>query len=255
MKEKIKGVSLSSSAVSLAGLREKEKVKSYVIPQKTISIPKQKQVQKVKQVQLLKQPQVLRQPQMLRQSELLKQPQVLRQPQMLKQPQALRQKQLLRQTELLKQTQKQKEVVLPNPKIIPPIIKPPKEPRINLDRNIKMAIKSTPTEKGFKAFVLKGKKKVYVSSALPKLSALRKGEEVALKTLRATFGIEPAKQLIKKKDLSGYTPSKKIFREYRIKAGKKIPLKDTFIQRRGKRLVTKSEVKELQSYRKSRRKK
>lgn len=106
------------------------------------------------------------------------------------------------------------------------------------------------SQKGYKAFVLKGKKKIYVSKVLPKGIALRKGEEKALKSLRATFGVEEVDKLIRGKDID-FKPRSDIFRSYRIKQGKKIPLKDIYIQKKGKRLATGFETKDIQRYRKS----
>lgn len=102
---------------------------------------------------------------------------------------------------------------------------------------------------GYKPFVIKGGEKVYLEGILTKGSALKKAEEEAKKSLRATFGVEKtSKQILG--DTTSYTPSKKLFRSYRIRGGKRIALQDTFIQRKGKRLVSGGEIAEIQQARK-----
>jgi len=101
---------------------------------------------------------------------------------------------------------------------------------------------------GYKPFVIRGGQKQYLGVALPKGQALRKAERKALGTLRATFGVEKTKSFVLNGG-KGYTPSKDLFRDYRIVKGKKVPLQDTFIQKRGKRLVSGGEIKEIQTAR------
>jgi hypothetical protein len=68
--------------------------------------------------------------------------------------------------------------------------------------------------------------------------------------LVATFKLkkEPKKRTTIK-DIQ-YYPSPEIFRTFKIKKSKRIPLKDTFIQKRSKRLDTRAEVSEIQFFRK-----
>lgn len=106
--------------------------------------------------------------------------------------------------------------------------------------------------RGYRAFVIKKGKKKYIGLAAPKGKALRKGEEEALKTLRATFGVEPTSMMVSGKDVS-FTPKSSLFRGFRIRQGKKIPLRDTFIQRKGKRLATFGERRELSTARRRKR--
>lgn len=100
---------------------------------------------------------------------------------------------------------------------------------------------------GYKPFVTKKGKRIYLGPALPKGLALRKAEEAAKKSLRATFGAQPTRIRVRGEDIA-FTPNKKLFRGYRIKAGKRIPLKDTFIQRLGKRLTFREEIAEIQAF-------
>lgn len=102
---------------------------------------------------------------------------------------------------------------------------------------------------GFRPFVIRGGQKKYLGGALPKGQALSKAEKKALGGLGATFGVEPTKTLVPNGNLGGYTPSKSVFRSYRIVQGKKVPLQDTFIQKKGKRLLSGGEIKEIQTAR------
>lgn len=103
-------------------------------------------------------------------------------------------------------------------------------------------------EEGFglawRTFVIKGGMKKYISGLRPKGSALRVGAIRARKTLRATFGVEPTGIKISRKDIT-FTPSRSMFRGYRIVKGKRAPLQNIYIQRRGKRLSARSEVKSI----------
>lgn len=111
--------------------------------------------------------------------------------------------------------------------------------------SFKFKIKNSLFGRGFRAFVIRKGKPVYVSGILPKGKALMKGESAAKSSLRATFGVKPTNILTNEQDIA-FQPSNKIFRGYRIKQGKRIPLQDTFIQRRGKRLSFKGEIAEIQ---------
>ena len=83
-----------------------------------------------------------------------------------------------------------------------------------------------------------------LEKGLPKGLALKAGEEYSLKTLGASFKVEA----IGTTDLLDidYRPKEDLFRSFKIVKGKRVPLKDTFIQRRGKRLITGSERKGIQ---------
>lgn len=100
-------------------------------------------------------------------------------------------------------------------------------------------------ELGYRTFVIRGGKKVYLGGVSPRGLALLKGEKQARQTLRATFGIEKTGFKVKPSSIS-YTPRMDIFRTYKIKEGRKVPLVNTFIQRKGKRLGTAGEVKNIQ---------
>lgn len=134
------------------------------------------------------------------------------------------------------------------PKISFPPYNPPKSPK---PKELKLPYVSLGGEKakdyvpGYKPFVIKKGERVYIGDILPKGKALKEAEEEARKTLRATFGVEKTKTKLKELDIN-FTPSKKLFRGFRIKEGKKIQLKDMFIQKLNKRLSSTGEVKEIQ---------
>lgn len=103
---------------------------------------------------------------------------------------------------------------------------------------------------GYRPFVIKGGQKVFLGGALPKAEALFKAETRAKLSLRATFGVEKTNKKVLGASSITYTPSKELFRGYRIREGKKVKLQDTFIQRKGKRLAFGGEVREIQRARK-----
>jgi hypothetical protein len=126
----------------------------------------------------------------------------------------------------------------------PPSIKPPKVPPTIFP---KFKLKSSfgkGLTKGFRTFFIQKGKKKYLPGLTTRGQALRRGQEFTLKNLRATFGIEQGRKLIKGNGLD-FKVRQDLFRGYRIRKGKRIALQDTFIQRRGKRLVTSGEVREL----------
>jgi len=84
-----------------------------------------------------------------------------------------------------------------------------------------------------------------IAEGLSRGAALQLGSRVARRTLAATFKVEPTKEFGYRKETK-FTPSKQIFRSYKIVKGKKEPLKDVFIQRRGKRLLARTEVGAIQ---------
>lgn len=101
------------------------------------------------------------------------------------------------------------------------------------------------TQSGYKTFVIQRGKKRFLPGVRSKGLALMIGEEIALKELRATFGVEKAAQQIRAGPASfAVNPSQ--FRGYKIRKGKAIPLVNTFIQRKGKRLSSASERREIQ---------
>lgn len=93
----------------------------------------------------------------------------------------------------------------------------------------------------YDVFVKKGGKEVKIANDLPRNRALRFGARRVQNTLRASFTIKPDRKGTKK-DIKKFTPSQKVFRDFKIVKGKRVQVKDTFIERRKFRLDSKSEV-------------
>ena len=90
-----------------------------------------------------------------------------------------------------------------------------------------------------------------IGKGLSKELALDIGAEATTRGLGATFKIVRGEGFAKKTASTGaFKRFANVFRTYAIKKGRKIPLSDTFIQKRGKRLITRSEVGEIQRARK-----
>lgn len=139
---------------------------------------------------------------------------------------------------------------LTSPPYSPPK-KPPKRPPISIRRDKRE--EELKGLLGFRTFVIKGGKKVFLPGIRPKGRALRAGAIKTRATLRATFGVEATGVRVRQRDIT-YRPPKSVFRGFKIKGEQKVPLRDTFIQKagtrreptvRGARLATKSEQKAL----------
>lgn len=105
--------------------------------------------------------------------------------------------------------------------------------------------------KGFKVFIKRRGEWIGLAGILPRAKAIRKGEREARRTLAATFKVEEAKKFLEvSKRRRDYRPSP-MFREFKIRKGKRIPLKDIWIQKAKYRLGTPTEVREIQRARKS----
>lgn len=82
--------------------------------------------------------------------------------------------------------------------------------------------------------------------------ALKRGEALTLSELSASFKLEPTKQYVRGID-KPYKISD-VFRTYKIHKGKKIPLLDEFIQKKGYRLSSRGEVQAIQRARRRKKK-
>lgn len=107
--------------------------------------------------------------------------------------------------------------------------------------------------KGFKTYFFVGGKKIYLSGLSPREQAILKGQRATLKSLSARFGIEETNKLIKDSNVTATKDYNKFFREYKIMQNKTIKTPNIFIQKRGKRLVSKAERQLIQSARKNKR--
>jgi len=160
-------------------------------------------------------------------------------------------RQLLLQKPRLKQryipllTTRLRPIVRPKIIIPPPILFPKVEAAIKIPKKPKPFIIGKP--KGFVAYVKRRKRWKAVSPVVKRGEAIWFGARKARETLAAAFKVRPVKRPITKRRYPALiVPSPKVFREYKIRKGKKIPLKDYFIQRRRFRLSAPSEVKEIQ---------
>ena len=181
------------------------------------------------------------------QVNLNKQLDILKENQVIKQDQLQQQ----RQTTLLKQMQLQRTglgsaTFNPFRTVRTPPTRIIRIPKIKLEGEKSNKLKNI---FGYRTFVKVGGKKKYIGGLFEKGKALRVGEEYAKQTLRATFGVEKTAQTIKGYE-TRYNPSN-IFRGYKIEKGKKVKLEDTYIQKRGKRLISAGEVAEIQQARRN----
>lgn len=110
---------------------------------------------------------------------------------------------------------------------------------------------------GYKTFLKRRGKKVYLPGIAPRGKALRKGTRATKETLAATFGIEEA-GFTSESDVSFNVPGND-FRDYLIRGRKKIALQDTFVQRSGSareggagRLSNRGEIFEIRGSKKGR---
>ena len=87
----------------------------------------------------------------------------------------------------------------------------------------------------------------FITVGLPttKAKAIRRGEFVTRQTASATFKVVPTKAKAFVSAPESYRPSEKLFRSYGIVKGKPVQLKDTFIQKKTKRIGTAGEKAEI----------
>ncbi len=125
-----------------------------------------------------------------------------------------------------------------------------------LPSTLSIALKKLKKQKGrvrgWQLFVKKEGKFRAVGKPQPKHKAIKRGAKVTRSTLSATFATRPTSTQVKGKKLK-FTPSKEVFRNFKRKGNQRIPLDNTWIQKRGKRLGTRSEVGLIQQSKRSKR--
>lgn len=133
----------------------------------------------------------------------------------------------------------------PRPPIKPPVTPPTriKGPRVKFNTDFDKAF-------GYKTYVVSRGVKVYLPGITSKQKAIFKGQERAIKTLSATFGVEKTPYKVSVDNVNTKNFYQDLFREFKIRQGKAIKTPDVFIQKRGKRLVTKEERRAIQEARK-----
>ena len=150
----------------------------------------------------------------------------------------------------------------PEPYKAPPYEPPPYEPPRRLpserERVSTKALKKL--AKAYRTYYLRAGKKEYLAGVAPRVEAIKKGERKVLRGVAATFGIEEAGLVPRRMPESFYQPSPRIFRAFQIRAGKRISLKERWIQKagtiaeptiKGARLAAKAEVRELLAFKKA----
>jgi len=137
------------------------------------------------------------------------------------------------------------------PLIIIPSIKPPEPqaPSIPQPR-----ISKIQRELGYQLFVKRFGR--WISKGVyQRVEAIKKGELFARTTLGASFKILPSKTQVKESLIKNFEPSPNVFRKFRIIKGRRVSLKDEWIQRASKRLSARSEITEIQRAKSKRRNK
>lgn len=156
-----------------------------------------------------------------------------------------------------------KQAVIPQPKPSPMIT--PKTPPTNIPiRSVRLFIPSSPikTPKYPSEEEKKKKKKLalawkilvkrrgawnYLTGEYTRGEAMRVGAERTMTTLGRTFKIVPYRYRLYEGDEPDYIPSEKVFRRYKIIRGMRKPLEDIWIQKAPMSLMTRSEVREIQT--------
>jgi hypothetical protein len=105
-----------------------------------------------------------------------------------------------------------------------------------------------PVGKLYQAFIKRGKDFEPIGGAMTLNRALKYGSETALRTLRATFKVKEV-GATREQDIS-FKPSEKFFKESKTVKGREVATPLTFIQKKGTRLSSQTERREIQSFRK-----
>ena len=143
------------------------------------------------------------------------------------------------------------------PRIPPPGILVPKVPEDGSGAGILFGrAKLTPSF--VEAFLVEVKRRGMfrtIGSGLTEEQAISLGFDKTIQTLGATFRVRKTGKRIKAPTRRVSKPGRlrELFREFKIRKGQRVSTPGTFIQRRGKRLVTKAERVSIQRARKSRR--
>ena len=138
--------------------------------------------------------------------------------------------------------------VTPVTPVIPPT--PPPTPPVWIpDDDLKKKKEKKEKKKKFEEeYIAKVKKKgkfVAVSAPTTRARALQIGEAVTRQTAAATFKVEKTGRKIPRRFGVGIGSPSAMFRGYKIREGKAVPLADTFIQKRAYRIATPGEKAEI----------
>ncbi|MAH44554.1 hypothetical protein CMI37_01920 [Candidatus Pacearchaeota archaeon] len=132
------------------------------------------------------------------------------------------------------------KIPTPTPVIRPPFIFAPMFP-------VTPPIKEKGAEDvpAYRIWVKRKGRKVFLTGKYPRGEAIMIGTKRTRQTLRATFGIVEKGRVRVKRRTPSFIPSPQIFRTYRIVKGKRVPLKDVWIQKAPYRLSARGEVREI----------
>jgi hypothetical protein len=123
-----------------------------------------------------------------------------------------------------------------------------KTPTINYFKEEKTPSKIFQKKETYTVFLRKKGKFKPIAKDLTKSEALKYGTRATLKDIARTFKIRKTgktKDVYGIEQLNGYKPKEKIFRTYKVRKGKKIPLMDTYIQKTTANLKSRQEKQQL----------
>ena len=97
----------------------------------------------------------------------------------------------------------------------------------------------------YRIWVKRKGRRIFLAGRYARGEAIMIGAREARQTLRATFGVTEKGRLRVKRRVAPFEPSPEVFRTYRIVKGKRVPLKDVWIQKAPYRLSARGEVREI----------
>jgi len=97
----------------------------------------------------------------------------------------------------------------------------------------------------YRIWVKRKGRRIFLAGRYARGEAIMIGAREARQTLRATFGVTEKGRLRVKRRAAPFEPSPEVFRTYRIVKGKRVPLKDVWIQKAPYRLSARGEVREI----------
>jgi hypothetical protein len=224
-------------------------ITSFILPAKTKVIQKSLSLNKQSNLLKLNLQSEQRTEQLQRQEQRQQQRQIQRMEQRSEQRQEQLQRQEQRQQQRQIQRMEQRQVTRQNINRIfnplPPVTPPPKiklKTIISFGEQKKAMARKK--QQAFLAFIKRKGKMIALGGPAGRAETLRRGEAEAMRTAGATFMIKPVKGTFVLGEEKQYQPSN-IFRSYAIRKGKRVPLQDTFIQRRGQRIISFGEKSEI----------
>jgi hypothetical protein len=123
--------------------------------------------------------------------------------------------------------------ITPPPTIIP-FIEPPFTSKIKISKGMKAKLKA------YQLFIKEKGQYKAIGKAQPRGKAIKLGATITKQRLSSTFKVAPTKQEVSGFDIN-FQPSPQEFRSYKIVKGKQVPMQDTWIELRTKRLTTRGE--------------